>query len=174
MAYTESTVLSIVKARLNRLAADTSLDTYLKQRIAAADAELARNGINLIDGDSDDGVFLADFVVWRYQNRDQYTGMPDWLRLARRERFFSGKGRRVAKITATPDFGTLASGDTVTLSTTTTGANIYYTTDGSTPDDTSGLYTGPIAVTSSIMLKAVAYAQGMEPSIMFEKWYEVA
>ena len=40
MAYTESTVLGIVKARLNRLASDTSLDEYLKARIAAADEEL--------------------------------------------------------------------------------------------------------------------------------------
>ena len=37
MAHTPSTVLGIVKARLNRLASDTSLDTYLTARMAAAD-----------------------------------------------------------------------------------------------------------------------------------------
>ncbi len=87
MAYTESTVLSIVKARLNRLASDTSLDIYLKKRIEAADIELAGNGIKLVAGNADDEVLLADYVVWRYQNRDKNTGMPEWLRLARRERW---------------------------------------------------------------------------------------
>lgn len=87
MAYTEATVLGIVKARLNRLASDTSLDDYLKKRIEAADAELARIGIKLVAGNVDDEVLLADYVVWRYQNRDQNAGMPEWLRLARRERW---------------------------------------------------------------------------------------
>lgn len=87
MAYTESTVLSIVKARLNRLASDTSLDDYLEKRIEAADAELARVGINLVAGNVDDNVLLADYVVWKHQNRDKNTGMPEWLRLARRERW---------------------------------------------------------------------------------------
>lgn len=92
MAYTESTVLGIVKARLNRLASDTSLDDYLKKRIEAADAELARTGIKLVAGIVDDEVLLADYVVWRHQNRDKNTGMPEWLRLARRERWMKERG----------------------------------------------------------------------------------
>jgi len=92
MAYTEETVLGIVKARLNRLASDTSLDDYLKQRIHAADIELVGNGINLVADDVRDQVFLADFVAWKHQNRDKNTGMPDWLRLARRERWLKERG----------------------------------------------------------------------------------
>lgn len=92
MAYTEETVLGIVKARLNRLASDTSLDAYLKTRIRAADAELSRNGIKLVAENVDDGVFLADFVAWKHLNRDKNTGMPDWLRLARRERWLKERG----------------------------------------------------------------------------------
>lgn len=90
MAYTEATVLGIVKARLNRLASDTSLDDYLKARIKAADEELKRTGITLAIDSSDDSMFLADFVAWKHQNRDTNTGMPEWLRLARRERFLKG------------------------------------------------------------------------------------
>lgn len=93
MAYTEATVLGIVKARLNRLASDTSLDDYLKKRIEAADAELARNGIKLVAGNVDDEVLLADYVEWRYKNRDKNTGMPEWLRLARRERWLKERGK---------------------------------------------------------------------------------
>jgi len=87
MAYYETVVLEIVKARLNRLAFDTSLDDYLKKRIKAADEELSRIGIKLKAGNVDDEMLLADYVVWRYQNRDQNTGMPEWLKLARRERW---------------------------------------------------------------------------------------
>ena len=93
MAYSEATVLGIVKARLNRLADDTTIDGYLSQRIEAADGELKRTGINLSADDVDDSVFLADFVEWKYKNRDKDIGMPEWLRLARRERFLSSKGR---------------------------------------------------------------------------------
>ena len=96
MAYTEQTVLGIVKARLNRLASDTSLDPYLKQRIAAADKELERKGIRLIETDVADQVFLADFVAWQHNNRDNQSGMPEWLRLAMRERWIQQPPREVS------------------------------------------------------------------------------
>lgn len=91
MAYTEVTVLGIVKARLNRLASDTSLDEYLKARIAAADKEFERSGIVLVKDDADDAMLLADYTAWRYSNRDQSGAMPEWLRLARRERWLKGR-----------------------------------------------------------------------------------
>lgn len=87
MAYTESTVLGIVKARLNRLASDTSLDEYLKVRIASADESLAGKGIHLVESSVADTVFLADIVEWEYKSRDKPGPMPEWLRLARRERW---------------------------------------------------------------------------------------
>jgi len=90
MAYTAETVLGIVKARLNRLASDVSLDPYLTQRIAAADSELARKGIALAEDSVDHAVFLADYVAWHYQNRDQPGGMPEWLRLRMRELWLKG------------------------------------------------------------------------------------
>jgi hypothetical protein len=90
MAYNAETVLGIVKARLNRLASDTSLDSYLTQRIAAADSELARKGIALAADNVDHAVFLADYVAWHYQNRDTAGGMPEWLRLRMRELWLKG------------------------------------------------------------------------------------
>lgn len=89
MAYTEETVLGIVKARLNRLAADTSLDAYLKQRIKAADGEISSKGISLAAEDTADSVLLADYVAWQHQSRDKPGGMPDWLKLRIRERWFA-------------------------------------------------------------------------------------
>lgn len=93
MAHNIETVLGIVKGRLNRLPSDTSLDIQLTQRIAATDAELQRTGITLAADDIDDSVFLADYVAWKHNNRDQQTGMPEWLRQARRDRWISNKGR---------------------------------------------------------------------------------
>ena len=87
-----SVTLSLVKARLNRLSTDTSLDVYLSSRIEAASAELQRTGIKLDAMSIDDTVLLADFAVWQYQNRDAPGGMPDWLRLRRRERWLQGGG----------------------------------------------------------------------------------
>lgn len=78
--------LPLVKARLNRLPSDASLDGYLRARIRAAAGELKENGITLTESDAD-LLLLVDFAVWRYENRDTAGGMPEWLRLRRRERW---------------------------------------------------------------------------------------
>ena len=53
--------------------------------------------------------------------------------------------------------GSYASTQMVSLSTTTQGASIYYTIDGSTPSLTVGmLYNGPVVVATSMTIKAVA------------------
>ena len=77
-------ILVLVKARLGRL--DTALDAYLTARIQAAIEELDTAGIH-VSGSARDKMLVADTVVWQYQNRDKDTGMPEWLRIARRERF---------------------------------------------------------------------------------------
>lgn len=85
------TVLGLVKARLNRLASDTTLDEYLTQRILAAIDELTGIGINL--GDTvEDMMLVVDTTVYQYQNRDKPGGMPEWLRLRRRERWLREAG----------------------------------------------------------------------------------
>ena len=88
------TALGLVKARLNRLAADTSLDQYFMQRIEAAEAELKGAGISLTDS-ADDLMLVVDYTVWQYQNRDNAGAMPDWLRLRRRERWLREKREAV-------------------------------------------------------------------------------
>lgn len=78
--------LSLVKARLNRLQSDTTLDAYFGARINAAIQELEGTGIRLKDT-AEDLLMVVDYTVWAYQNRDSAAGMPDWLRLRRRERW---------------------------------------------------------------------------------------
>jgi hypothetical protein len=52
----------------------------------------------------------------------------------------------------------------VTMSSTTQGANIYYTLDGTEPTTSSTLYTGKLAITTNCTLKAIAALQGYDNS----------
>ena len=71
----------------------------------------------------------------------------------------------VAAPTFSPAPGTYAAAQSVTISTTTSGATIRYTTDGSTPGETVGtVYSGLISVTGTMTIKAVAYKTGLTTS----------
>ncbi|HLY97277.1 MAG TPA: FN3 associated domain-containing protein, partial [Sideroxyarcus sp.] len=52
----------------------------------------------------------------------------------------------------------------VTLTTSTAGASIYYTLDGSQPSTSSAYYTAPFLVASNVTLNAIATATGYSPS----------
>ncbi len=73
-------------------------------------------------------------------------------------------------IAATPTFsplpGSFTSVQTVSLSDTTPGASIYYTTDGTTPTTASTLYSvsSPIAVSATTTIEAIAVASGYATS----------
>lgn len=55
--------------------------------------------------------------------------------------------------------GTFVGSQSVTLSTTTAGAEIFYTLDGSEPTDQSAKYVEPIQITKNTTLKAIVKAQ---------------
>lgn len=84
-----TTVLALVKSRMNRLQSDTSLDSYLLTLIDAAEEELKRTGITLREESADDAFLLVNLAVWRYQNRDSTGAMPPWLAQYRRERWLA-------------------------------------------------------------------------------------
>jgi transcription elongation GreA/GreB family factor len=74
---------------------------------------------------------------------------------------------------ANPPAGETDAGTGVTLSTTTEGAEIYYTTDGTAPDRTKAKYTGPITVSAALTIKAIAVKEGMADSAVLEAAYTI-
>ena len=80
-------------------------------------------------------------------------------------------------VAATPAFspapGTFTSVQSVTLSDSTTGAAIYYTTNGSTPTAASTLYSAPIAVSATTTIEAIAVASGYTNSAVATGAYTI-
>jgi subtilisin family serine protease len=86
----------------------------------------------------------------------------------------SGGVQTVATPAFNPPAGTYTSTQLVTISTTTSGASIRYTTDGSTPTSSVGtLYAGAVSVSSSLTLKAIAYKAGMTDSLVASAAYTI-
>jgi alpha-amylase len=78
---------------------------------------------------------------------------------------------------ATPTFspagGTYTSAQSVAISDSTSGATIYYTTDGTTPTTSSTKYTGAISVGSTETIKAIATATGYSTSAVASATYTI-
>jgi glucosylceramidase len=77
--------------------------------------------------------------------------------------------------TFSPAPGTFTSAQMVSLADTTTGASIYYTTDGSTPTASSTLFSpsASIAVSTSTTIKAIAVASGYSNSAVASGTYTI-
>ena len=78
---------------------------------------------------------------------------------------------RVATPTFSPAGGAFDEPQYVTISCETPNSTIYYTTDGSTPDENSTLYTGTITVDHTMTIKAIAVASGMDNSLVASAAY---
>ena len=85
-----------------------------------------------------------------------------------------GPGQTVVTPTFTPVAGVYAAAQSVIIATTTPGAAIRYTIDGSTPTDTTGtIYTTPVNIAVTTTLKAIAYETGWTDSAVFSGVYTI-
>jgi len=75
--------------------------------------------------------------------------------------------------TANPPAGTYNADQTVTLSSTTPGATIYYTLDGNDPTETSTQYSSAITINQTTTLKAIAKKSGMTDSSILTAVYTI-
>ena len=82
-----------------------------------------------------------------------------------------------SSVVATPTFspagGTYDEAKSVTISCTTTGAAIYYTTNGSTPTTSSTPYNGAITVKETTTINAIAVKTGMTNSAVAKATYTI-
>jgi len=118
---------------------------------------------------------------WEFFSDNRWDGLIDQVGFAKAllttdEKTFlynEGNGRSWAEIEAgitvatpaiAPNGGTFFAPQLVTLSDTTPNSSIYYTTDGSMPDDTDTLYTVPFLLSVDTTVKAIAYAPAMVTS----------
>ncbi|MFL6354418.1 MAG: chitobiase/beta-hexosaminidase C-terminal domain-containing protein, partial [Bryobacteraceae bacterium] len=78
---------------------------------------------------------------------------------------------------ATPAFspspGTYNSAQSVAISDSSSGTTIYYTTNGSTPTTSSTVYTGPIQVSTTTTIKAIAAGGGLSASAVASATYTI-
>jgi uncharacterized repeat protein (TIGR03803 family) len=117
---------------------------------AAPDAEL--NGPGEARLDSKDNLYIADAA----NNRIRKVTYPN---------------------TAAPKFsvpaGTYKTAQSVTLSSATSGAVIYYTTNGASPTSASTKFTTAIKVSATETIKAIAIAPGYDPSAITSATYTI-
>jgi hypothetical protein len=76
--------------------------------------------------------------------------------------------------TFTPPAGTYTSTQSVIIADTTTGAAIYYTTNGTTPTTSSTPYTSAISVSATETINAIAVASGYSQSALASAVYTIA
>jgi hypothetical protein len=87
--------------------------------------------------------------------------------------FLLTTGSQTATPTFSPAAGTYTSPQRVTIADATTGAAIFYTTDGTAPTTSSTPYTGPITVSSSETIEAIAVASGCASSAVTSAKYVI-
>ena len=72
-----------------------------------------------------------------------------------------------------PQPGTFTSAVNVTITSETAGASIYYTTDGSEPDESGSLYSSAVSLTATTTLKAKSFKSGWKSSGVTEGLYTI-
>lgn len=81
---------------------------------------------------------------------------------------------QAATPTFSPSAGTYSSTQLVTIACSTSSPTIYYTTNGLTPTTGSPIYTGPISVSASQTVKAIATASGFSQSTVASAAYVIS
>ena len=115
-------------------------------------------------------------VTWTLNNVTEFTFTPSAQTRANSITISYTTGSATptcATPTFSPAAGLYNTAQNVTISTTTEGATIYYTKDGSTPTTSSTPYTGAIAVSSTTTIKAIAVKASYDNSAVATATYTI-
>ncbi|QJE97067.1 chitobiase/beta-hexosaminidase C-terminal domain-containing protein [Luteolibacter luteus] len=103
------------------------------------------------------------------------SGMPPYPNDSYLETIWANPGAttQVSRPVFVPAAGTYGSAQQVTITCSTKNSSIFYTLDGSVPTISSTRYTGPIPVSASRTVKALATAAGLDPSPVVTAEYRI-
>ncbi len=126
----------------------------------------------------DDIEIARNNVIAEKQNRNPFIDYPgleeyiwgEWQDVEfSYDNYVSPYGGETPTTVSTPTFslagGTYTTAQTVTITCSTSGATIYYTTNGSKPSTSSTMYNGAITISETTTLKAIAIKDGTESSV---------
>ncbi len=113
-----------------------------------------------------------------YNNQDwrTYTTVHNNIKNTQIEFFIKGElpeQPQVSKPEFSPEAGTYTEAQNITISCETEGATIYYTTDGTTPDTLSTIYSEPISISTTTTVKAIAMKEGLDNSSVATATYTI-
>ena len=103
------------------------------------------------------GLFLVCFCVLASGTKAQTMPSREYIRLGTRVIDIEVPTPTAAAPTFSPAGGNYNAPQTVTITTTTPGATIRYTLDGSTPSETNGTAGTSVTISSTATLMAIAY-----------------
>jgi hypothetical protein len=109
------------------------------------------------------------FVVPTVTNGKVYLGTSNFLSVYG----LLAAAPQAAAPVLNPGGETFTGSVSVTITDSTPGVSIFYTTNGSTPTTSSTKYTGPINVTTTETIKAIATASGFSPSAVASETYNL-
>lgn len=139
---------------------NTAGTIYLYKRSGSTDTQLA---IASVSGTSNVTCSISSSQTFSSTDilKVSYVGTAKAIRISQLSYSYTTGGTPTCDTpTFDPVAGTYTSTQSVTISTETTGADIYYTTNGSTPTTSSSRYTSEISVSSTQTIKAIAVKEG--------------
>ena len=147
--------------------ADKKTSMYVLSSFSASEPVTASTVI-------DENLTTISSVALRQYNASQRI-VVDGIRIANTWELAVAPGGAVSNKAATPTMnpgtGNYVTAQSVTITSETAGAAIYYTTDGSDPDETKTLFVNPVNISATTTLRARAYKAGMDPSNIFSAVY---
>lgn len=127
----------------------------------------------------------GDTYTFTFDEQDEFTTVdfeivatattPEGVETRARESgsFFVESATQTSPVVLTPAAGTYINQVSVSMSSATDDATIYYTLDGEDPDEDSEEYTVPLDITQTTTVRAIAVADGLDDSPINSRTYEI-